>query len=474
MEIIWHIDATMEGEDICHSLLQSLMEQEKANKGNNAGTKKENQPKDTKEPAMQTANRNQSQQSEEIEQKSLLEEYGIDLTQQARDGELDTVHGRDDEIQSCLRILVRRRKNNVILIGEAGVGKTSIAEGLAQILMSKDKCPALLKGTRIISLEVGSMLSGTKYRGDFEERMRSIIEELTSSEQNSILFVDEIHTLIGAGSTQDGGMDAANLLKPYLARGRLQLIGATTITEYSRFISKDAALERRLQPVLIREPTVEQTLEILKAILPVYEAHHRVEFTPESLEAAAKLSDRYINDRFLPDKAIDVMDEAGALATLRRIPNEPTPIVTEKLVTSIISEWSNVPVGKLEMDEMDRLKVLEESLSVRVKGQETAIRSVAKAIRRARTGIRNPKRPIASFLFCGPTGTGKTELCKTLAETYFGSERDLIRIDMSEYMERYTVSRLTGPPPGYAGYVSTTTHWMLFISVSTESLQAFD
>jgi ATP-dependent Clp protease ATP-binding subunit ClpC len=437
MEIIWHIDAQLEGEDICQSLLETLMEEQIA------GKKTETDPSSTKEKSGETQKHTPS----------LLEEFGTDLTQQALDGELDIVHGRDAEIQKCLRILLRRRKNNVCLIGEAGVGKTSIAEGLAQILASETDCPALLRGYQLVSLEVGGLLAGAKYRGEFEQRLRSIVEEITTGEKSrTILFLDEMHTLMGSGSTEGGGLDAANLLKPYLARGKLKVVGATTIVEYNKFIAKDAAMERRFQPVLIKEPTVEQTVGILNALVSSYRTHHRVEFTPESLVAAATLSHRYIPDRFLPDKAIDLMDEAGALATLTRIPNGPPPEVTEELITEIVSDWSGIPVGKLEMDEMDRLQLLEERLAVRVKGQQHAVRIVAKAIRRARTGISNPRRPIASFLFCGPTGTGKTELCKALAETYFGSERDLIRIDMSEYMEKYTVSRLTGPPPGYTGY----------------------
>ena len=342
--------------------------------------------------------------------------------------------------------------------------------GLAQILASKEDCPALLKGCKILSLEIAALLAGTKYRGEFEMRLKAIIEELTNSTsgKSPILFLDEIHTLVGAGSSGEGSMDAAQILKPFLARGQLQVIGATTIQEYNKFIAKDAALERRFQPVLIREPTVDQTVGILQAVLPFYQSHHRVEFTPESLEAAARLSDRYINDRFLPDKAIDLLDEAGALATLTRIPNEPAPVVTEKLITNIISKWTSIPVGNLEMDEMSRLQVLEESLALRVKGQELAVRAVAKAVRRARTGIRNPQRPIASFLFCGPSGVGKTLLCSTLAETYFGSQRDLIRVDMSEFMQKHSISRLTGPPPGYTGYVSSETGSLTYLFTLSE------
>jgi ATP-dependent Clp protease ATP-binding subunit ClpC len=387
MEILYHIDAQLEGEDICESLLQALMEDRTNPKKKEApSTTVKNQPKATI-PAPPTANTSSTAAAEAAVEPSLLEQFGSDLTKQAEDGELDIVHGRDDEIQSCLRILLRRRKNNVCMIGEAGVGKTSIAEGLAQVLVSEN-CPALLKGHRIRSIEVGALLSGTKFRGSFEERLRAIIQELSSDDTPpTILFLDEIHTLMGTGAAEGGGMDAANLLKPYLARGKLRVIGATTIVEYNKFIAKDAAMERRFQPVLIREPTVEQTVQILRALLPFYTAHHRVEFEDASLEAAAKLSDRYIPDRFLPDKAIDLLDEAGALATLTRMPNEPPPIVTEKIITKIVSEWSSIPAGKLEMDEMERLQALEENMARRVKGQERAVRTVAKAIRRARTGI---------------------------------------------------------------------------------------
>jgi len=330
-------------------------------------------------------------------QESFLEQCGIDLTQCARRGELDAVHGRDSEIETCLRILARRRKNNACLVGEAGVGKTAIAEGLAQLLVS-DNCPPILQGKRLMTLEISSLLAGTKFRGEFEERFRAVVHELTSEDSApTVLFLDEIHTLVGAGATEGGGMDAANLLKPYLARGQLQLIGATTISEFNRIISKDPALERRLQPVLVREPSVDQAIGILKALVPSYSRHHKVDFTDTCVEAAVKLSDRFIGDRFLPDKAIDVLDEAGALAALRWEPDKPPPKLTDKEIASVISDWSNIPVGKLEMNEMSRLKGLEKMLSYRVKGQERAVRSVAKAIRRARTGIRNPNRPIGKF-----------------------------------------------------------------------------
>jgi len=399
-----------------------------------------------------------------------LDELGVDLTAQARDGLLDIVQGRDKEINSCIRTLVRRRKNNVCLVGEAGVGKTSICEGLAQILVS-DNCPPRLKGTRLVSLELANLVAGTKYRGEFEERLQAVVAEVTDPKAPpTILFIDEIHNLVGAGAAE-GGMDAANLLKPALARSQLQLIGATTISEYRKYIEKDAALERRLQPVMCKEPTVTETIEILRAIAGSYEKHHKVKYTPESLIAAAKLSERYLTDRFLPDKAIDLMDEAGAITHLSSYSvttnvksntandddlndddETDLPVVDEQTVTEIISEWASIPLGKLESSEMKRLIQLEDDMTLRVKGQKRAIQSVSRAVRRARSGLRDPQRPIASFMFCGPTGTGKTELCKTLAETYYGSEKDMIRIDCSEYMEKHSVSRLTGPPPGYIGY----------------------
>ncbi len=426
-----------------------------------------------------------------------LNDCGVDLTQAAIDGELDDVFGRDDEIRSCLRTLVRRRKNNPCLTGEPGVGKTAIAEGIAQILAAPQmlakadeifdrdddgnfvdqarvdrlkvlasQCPARLKGYRVVTLELANLVAGTKYRGEFEERLQSIVEEVTNEAGNApptILFIDEIHTLVGAGSAE-GGIDAANILKPALARGKLQVIGATTISEYRKYIEKDMALERRLQPVNVKEPTIDQTIGILKAIQSKYEKHHGVKYTPESLVAAAKLSERYISDRFLPDKALDLVDEAGALTHMDHAfdvdpssfnsDNVDVPVVTEQTVANVIAEWTNVPIGKLETDETQRLMILESELENRVKGQSRAVRSVSRAVRRARSGMRDATRPIASFMFCGPTGVGKTELCKTLAETYFGSEKDMVRIDMSEYMEKHSVSRLTGPPPGYIGYVS--------------------
>ena len=389
-----------------------------------------------------------------------LAECGVDLTEQAKAGQLDPVYGRDEEIRSCLRTLIRRRKNNPCLIGEPGVGKTAIAEGLAQILVDDKRCPPRLRGYRIVALEMANLVAGTKYRGEFEERLQGVIAEVTDQKAPpTILFVDEVHTLVGAGSADGESMDAANMMKPALARGQLQLIGATTIAEYRKHIEKDGALERRLQPILVKEPTVDQTLDILTAVAPKYESHHKVQYTTDALEAAAKYSERYINDRFLPDKAIDLLDEAGALVHMDALlagedDDAQPPQVTDQSVAQVLSEWTSIPLGRLEQGEMDRLLSLEDELTARVKGQSKAVRAVARAIRRARSGLRDPQRPVASFLFCGPTGTGKTELCKTLAETYFSSEKDMVRIDMSEYMEKHSVSRLTGPPPGYIGYVS--------------------
>eukprot|EP00980_Cylindrotheca_fusiformis_P001412 scaffold345_cov134-Cylindrotheca_fusiformis.AAC.23 len=430
--LIAKIDPKVKGIDMCESLLSHLKENEDKERdlvtgiGEGAGTK-------------------------------TLDECGIDLTAQAKDGLLDVVQGRDKEIQACIRTLVRRRKNNVCLIGEPGVGKTAIAEGIAQVLVSPE-CPARLKGTRLMSLELSTLVAGTKYRGEFEERLQSIIQEVTAPKAPpTILFIDEIHNLVGAGAAE-GGMDAANLLKPALARGQLQVIGATTIAEYRKYIEKDAALERRFQPCMVKEPSVHETTDILRAIVPSYEEHHKVTYTPESLVAAAKLSERYLTDRFLPDKAIDLLDEAGAITHLTEYlaetedNEENIPVVDEHTIAMVISEWASIPLGKLETDEMDRLVDLEKDMATRVKGQKRAIQAVARAVRRARSGLRDPNRPIASFMFCGPTGTGKTELCKTLAETYFGSEKDMVRIDMSEYMEKHSVARLTGPPPGYIGY----------------------
>lgn len=438
-------------------------------------------PDSTEGPQLVTGNGEQSSTP-------TLSDVGVDLTDLAMRMELDPVHGRDDEVRSALRTLVRRRKNNPCLTGEPGVGKTAIAEGVAQILAApgmlerldelfdrndtgefykQDRidrieslarlCPPKLRNHRVISLELANLVAGTKYRGEFEERLQSIVEEVTDERAPpTILFVDEIHTLVGAGSAE-GGIDAANMLKPALARGKLQVIGATTISEYRKYIEKDAALERRLQPLLIKEPTVDQTVEILEAISEQYGAHHGVRYTRESLRAAAKLSERYVTDRFLPDKAIDLLDEAGAAVQMHHAFNSmttpnPPPEVTEQDITEVISEWSNIPIGKITSTESSTLLTLESSLAERVKGQHRAITSISRAIRRARSGMRDAGRPVASFLFCGPTGVGKTWLAKSLAAQYYGSEKDMVRIDMSEYMEKQSVSRLVGAPPGYVGY----------------------
>jgi ATP-dependent Clp protease ATP-binding subunit ClpC len=397
--------------DICASVLKNLKEDRESDKNNGGGDDRE-----LVTGAGGTGGKSKT---------PTLADCGTDLTKQAADGLLDPVYGRDKEIRSCIRTLIRRRKNNVCLIGDAGVGKTAIAEGVAQILVDPEKCPVRLRGYRLVSLELAALVAGTKYRGEFEERLQAVIKEVTDPKAPpTILFLDEIHNLVGAGAAE-GGMDAANLLKPALARGEMQIIGATTIVEYRKYVEKDAALERRLQPVMVKEPSVLQTIDILKAVYTNYEKHHGVKYTPEALEAAAVLSDRYITDRFLPDKALDLLDEAGAIAQLEQSEMEMNmdedddesesshsnskqePIlVTEHTMASVISEWSGIPIGKLEAGEMDRLQTLEYDMTRRVKGQGRAVRGVARAIRRARSGLRDPRRPVASFLFCGPTGTG--------------------------------------------------------------------
>ena len=433
-----------------------------------------------------------------------LEKYGHDLTEAARKGQIDPVIGRNDEILRVIQILCRRTKNNPCLIGEPGVGKTAVVEGLAQKIVNGD-VPDILAGKRLITLDLTGMVAGTKYRGDFEERIKAVIEEVSKS-KNVILFVDEVHTLMGTGSAE-GSTDAANILKPSLARGDFQLIGATTITEYRKNIEKDSALERRFQPVTVSEPSEEDAILILKGLKDKYEAHHQVRITDGAVTAAVKLSSRYINDRYLPDKAIDLIDEAGSRVRLKAA--EPTPKmkaledeiakveaekeeaivrqdfekaaalrddenrlrdeltqlknpktkevgfngeVTEEDIASIVSSWTGVPVVRLTEEESQRLLRLESVLHERLVGQDEAVTAVAKAIRRGRVGLKDPKRPIGSFLFLGPTGVGKTELCKALAEAMFGDENRMIRLDMSEYMEKHTVSRLVGSPPGYVGF----------------------
>ena len=434
-----------------------------------------------------------------------LAEFTRDLTEAARSGKLDPVIGREKEIQRVIQILSRRTKNNPVLIGEPGVGKTAIAEGLAERIASGD-VPEDLLDKRVLSLDLSGMVAGTKYRGEFEERIKNTLDEV-KKDGNIILFIDELHTIVGAGSAE-GAVDAANIIKPALGRGEIRVIGATTLNEYRKYIEKDAALERRFQPVTVGEPTPEATLEILKGLRDKYEAHHKLTITDEALEAAVQLSKRYIGDRFLPDKAIDLMDEAASqvrmdaessspdlkaleekISTLHREKAEAIAgqdfekaaqlrdieknyqeqveierdnwrkqmaqnrgSVTADDVAKVVAGWTGIPVTRLTEDESMRLLKLEEKLHQRVVGQEDAVTAVAKAIRRSRVGLKDPKRPIGSFLFLGPTGVGKTELCKTLAEAMFGDENAMVRIDMSEYMEKHTVSRLIGSPPGYVGH----------------------
>jgi ATP-dependent Clp protease ATP-binding subunit ClpE len=427
----------------------------------------------------------------------LLGEYGINITQQARDGGIDPVVGRDAEIRRVIEILNRRTKNNPVLIGEPGVGKTAVVEGLAQKIVDGD-VPQKLMDKEVIRLDVASLVQGTGIRGQFEERIQKLIEEIKQAE-NVILFIDEVHEIVGAGAAGDGNMDAGNILKPALARDELQMVGATTFNEY-RIIEKDAALERRLQPVRVDEPSVEETISILKGLQPRYEDYHHVRYTDEAIKAAATLSNRYIQDRFLPDKAIDLLDETGSKKNLtiqivdpktiekklqeaeeqkqaasreedfekaayyrdqinklqkmkeRQISEEETPVITEKDMEQIVEERTGIPVGELKEKEQTQLKNLAQDLKSHVIGQDEAIDKVAKAIRRNRVGLGKQSRPIGSFLFVGPTGVGKTELAKQLAYEMFGSEESMIRFDMSEYMEKHSVSKLIGSPPGYVGY----------------------
>nr|YP_009550163.1 ClpC [Tisochrysis lutea]AUM82471.1 ClpC [Tisochrysis lutea] len=435
-----------------------------------------------------------------------LDEFGTDLTQKAADGRLDPVVGRNKEIERVIQILGRRTKNNPVLIGEPGVGKTAVAEGLAQRIMNND-IPDTLEDKLVVALDIGLLIAGTKYRGEFEERLKKIMDEVRVA-NNIILVIDEVHTLIGAGAAE-GAIDAANILKPALSRGELQCIGATTIEEYRKHIEKDAALERRFQPVMVGEPSVEETIEILYGLRDRYERHHKLIISDEALAAAAKFADQYIADRYLPDKAIDLIDEAGSRVRLLnsqlppaakeldqelrallkskeeavrgqdfekagelreremeiraqinavvQIARDPsgavaTPTVTEEDIAEIVAAWTSIPVNKLTKSESEKLLQMEETLHSRIIGQDEAVVAVSKAIRRARVGLKNPNRPIASFLFSGPTGVGKTELTKALATYFFGSEEAMVRLDMSEFMERHTVSKLIGSPPGYVGY----------------------
>ncbi len=380
-----------------------------------------------------------------------LERFGRDLTKLAADGKIDPVIGRDNEIERVIQILGRRTKNNPVLVGSPGVGKTAIAEGLA-LRIAQGDIAEHMQDKQVISLDMAGLLAGTQMRGDFEERITAILKEVRAAEGRVILFIDEVHTLIGAGANE-GGMDAANLLKPALARGELQCIGATTRDEYTKYIERDAALERRFQAVNVGEPSVAETFDILRGIKSAYEQHHRIQIQDAALEAAANLSDRYIADRFLPDKAIDLVDEAGSMLRVQiSRGRETSTVLGVEQIAKVLSDWTNIPVGKLTGNETENLMHLEARLHERIIGQRLAVSAVARAVRRARTGMKNPDRPIASFLFAGPTGVGKTELAKALAATVFGSEDAMIRLDMSEFMERHTVSKLIGSPPGYVGY----------------------
>ena len=392
--------------------------------------------------------------------RNMLDQYSRDLTRQAQEGKLDPVIGREEEMRRMIQILSRRTKNNPCLIGEPGVGKTAIVEGLAQRIV-EGNVPESIQDKRLLSLDISGMVAGSKYRGEFEERIKGVIEQVRS-EGDIILFVDEMHTLIGAGGAE-GAIDASNILKPALARGELQMIGATTISEYRKYVEKDSALERRFQPVMVEEPTKDQTYEILKGIVPRYEEHHGVTVTDEAMRAAVRLSERYINDRNLPDKAIDVIDEACAAVRLRKSEKKSDPAAalrdkvreTDTAVAMAVADGrlDEAKARKAELDTLSaRLLHLEDTLHKRIIGQEDAVDTIARAIRRGRVGLQDPNRPIGSFLFLGPTGVGKTELSKALADAVFGDEKNLIRVDMSEYMEQYAVSKMIGSAPGYVGY----------------------
>jgi ATP-dependent Clp protease ATP-binding subunit ClpC len=382
--------------------------------------------------------------------KSSLEQFGIDLTEQAKNGELDPITGRDREVERASHILLRRTKNNPILIGEAGVGKTAIVEGLAQAIVS-GKAPKDLQVKKIIQLDLSSLVAGASHRGEFEERLRAVIKE-TQAAGNIILFIDEIHAVIGAGDT-DGALDASNIIKPFLARGQLQVIGTTTTAEYRKYFEKDKAFERRFQPVLVEEPSEEQAVEMLKVLTPRYESFHKVKISPEAIEASVKLSKRYIGERYLPDKAVDLLDEAAARVRLElNAGKRQGDEIKKDDIENVVSNWTGIPITKLTENESEKLLHLEDTIHKRLINQENAVSLVAEAVRRGRIGLSSVNRPIASFIFLGPTGVGKTELAKTLAEVLFGKEQAMIRLDMSEYMEKHEVAKLIGAPPGYVGY----------------------
>jgi len=434
---------------------------------------------------------------------SNLDKFGRDLTLLAKEGKLDPVIGRKKEIERVVHILSRRTKNNPVLIGEPGVGKTSIAEGLSQKIID-GQVPETLRGKRVVSLDIAAVLAGTSHRGQFEERLKKIIDEVVKAQGHVILFVDELHTVVGAGAAE-GAIDAANMLKPALARGELQMVGATTLDEYRKYIEKDRALERRFQPIIVSQPTVLETVEILEGLRPSYEKHHQVKISDEAINASASLSNRYINDRFLPDKAIDLIDEASAqvrlgavkepqnlkqveeeiiklkearliekidvarqkidvkLEELKKVRGDLTelwmktklediPVVQREDIVKVVSRMTGIPLDELSVEERERLIKLEERMHTRIIGQDEAVKVVSEAIRRSRSGLKDPKRPIATFLFLGPTGIGKTETAKALAEVLYGSEDMLVRLDMSEYMEKHTVSKMIGAPPGYVGF----------------------
>jgi ATP-dependent Clp protease ATP-binding subunit ClpC len=379
-----------------------------------------------------------------------LAAFSRDLTDLAQHGKLDPVVGRENEIDRVISILARRSKNNPVLVGEPGVGKTAIAEGLAQRIVA-GAVPGVLRGKRVLALSLGPLVAGTKYRGEFEGRVKRILDEVKRASRDVILFIDELHTLVGAGAAE-GTLDLSSMIKPELARGELQCIGATTFDEYRKYVESDAALERRFQPVMVDEPTIEQTVEILKGLRAGYAAHHNVVITDAAVEAAAALSARYIADRFLPDKAIDLMDEAAASTALENKGTTAKPLVSAENVAAVVTKWTGIPQTTLTESQTNHLLTLESTLRSRVIGQDHAVSSVAEAIRRARAGLQDPRKPLGSFLFHGPSGVGKTELAKALAEALFGSDAALVRIDLSEFTEANTISRLIGAPPGYAGH----------------------